>query len=65
MLEEENAKNDKSITFKASKDTSDSDSSENEDKYTIILRKVRNLIMKKKKGFKKQDLSKTDKMICY
>ena len=46
-------KNDKSITFKISRDTSDSDSSENEDEYAIILRKVRNLIMKKKRGFKK------------
>ena len=49
VVEEKMAKNHKSITFKASRDTSDSDSSENEDEYAIILRKVRNLIMKKKK----------------
>ena len=59
------AKNNRNITFKASKDTSDSDSSENEDEYAIILRKVRNLIIKKKRGFKKQDSSKNDQMICY
>lgn len=59
------AKNDKSIAFKASRDTSDSDSSENEDEYKMISRKIRNLIMKKKRGFKKQDSSKKDKMICY
>ena len=49
------AKNDKRITLKTSRDTSDSDSSENEDEYAIILRKVRNLIMKKNRGFKKQE----------
>ena len=59
------AKNHKSIAFKASRDTSDSDSSENEDEYAIILRKVRNLIMKKKREFKKQDSSKNNQMICY
>ena len=58
-------KNHKNTAFKASRDTSDSDSSENEDEYAIILRKVRNLIMKKKRGFKKQDSSKNDQMICY
>ena len=55
VVEEEIAKNHKSISFKASRDTSDSDLSENEDEYAIILRKVRNLIMKKKRGFKKQE----------
>ena len=65
VVEEEMAKNHKSIAFKASRDTSDSDSSENEDEYAIILRKVRNLIMKKKRGFKKQDSSKNDQMIYY
>ena len=55
VVEEEMAKNHKSIAFKASRDTSDSDSSENEDEYAIILRKVRNLIMKKKREFKKKD----------
>lgn len=59
------AKNDKSIAFKASRDTSDSGSSENDDNYAIILRKVKDLIMKKRRGFKKQDLSKKDQMICY
>ena len=59
------AKNHKSIAFKASRNTSDSDSSENKNEYAIILKKVRNLIMKKRKGFKKQDSSKTDKMIYY
>ena len=53
VVEEKMAKNNKSIAFKASRDTSDSDSSENEDEYAIILRKVRNPIMKKKRGFKK------------
>ena len=53
VVEEEMAKNHKNIALKASRDTSDSDSSENEDEYAIILRKVRNLIMKKKRGFKK------------
>ena len=56
------AKNHKSIAFKTSRDTSDSDSSENEDEYAIILRKVRNLIMKKKKGFNKQYSSKKDQI---
>ena len=65
VVEEEMAKNHKTIAFKKSRDTSDSDSSENEDEYAIILRKVRNLIMKKKRGFKKQDSSKNDQMICY
>ena len=60
VVKEEMAKNHKSSTFKASRDTSDSDSSENEDEYAIILRKVRNLIMKKKRGFKKLDSSKND-----
>ena len=40
VVEEENANNNKSISFKASRDTSDNDSSENEEEYTIILRKV-------------------------
>ena len=59
------AKNHKSIAFKASRDTSNSDSSENEDEYAIILRKVRNLIMKKKREFKNQESSKNDQMIYY
>ena len=58
VIEEEMTKNHKSITFKASRDTSDSDSSE--DEYAIILRKVKDLIIKKRRGFKKQDLSKKD-----
>ena len=58
-------KNDKSIALKASRETSDSYLSENEDKYAIILRKVRDLIMKKSRGFKKQDSNKKDQMICY
>ena len=49
-------KNDKSITFKISRDTSDSDSSENEDEYAIILRKVRNLIIKEEKEIQKARL---------
>ena len=60
VVEEEMAKNDKSITFKASRNTSDSDSSENDDEYAIILRKVKDLIIKKRRGFKKQDSSKKD-----
>ena len=36
VVEEEMAKNHKSITFKVSRDTSDSDSSENEDEYAVI-----------------------------
>ena len=55
VVEEEMAKNDKSIIFKESRDISDSESSENDDEYAIILRKVKDLIMKKRKGFKKQE----------
>ena len=65
VVEEKMAKNDKSITFKASRDTSDSDSSKNNDEYAIILRKVKDIIMKKRSGFKKQDSSKKDQMIFY
>ena len=57
------AKNDKSIALKASRDTSDSDSSEDDDEYAIILRKVKDLIMKNRRGFKKQNSSKKDQMI--
>ena len=60
VVEEEMAKNDKSIALKASRDTSDSDSSENKDEYAMISRKVRDLIIKKRRGFKKQDSRKKD-----
>ena len=53
VVEEEMAKNDKKIALKASTDTSDSDSSKDDDEYDIILRKVKDLIMKKRRGFKK------------
>ena len=47
VVEEEMAKNDKSIAFNASRDTSDSDSSEDDDEYAVMLRKVKDLIMKR------------------
>ena len=65
VVEEEMTKNDKSIALKANINTSDSDSSEDDDEYAIILRKVKDLIMKNRRGFKKQNSSKKDKMICY
>ena len=60
VVQEKMAKNDKSIALKARRDTSDSDSSKNEDEYAIILKRVRDLIMKKRWWFKKQDSNKKD-----
>ena len=54
MVEEEKTKKDKSIALKASKDTNDSDSYEDDDKFAMISRKIKNLIMKKRRGFKQQ-----------
>ena len=65
VVEEKKTKKDKSIAFKASRDTSDSDSNEDDDEFAMISRKSRNLIMKKRKGFKKQDSSNKDQAICY
>ena len=39
MVEEEKTKKDKSIAFKASRDTSDSDSNEDDDEFAIISKK--------------------------
>ena len=65
VVEEKMAKNDKNIALKASRDTNDCDSSEDDDEYAIILRKVKDLIMKKRRGFKEQDSSKKNQMIFY
>ena len=53
VVEEEKTKKDKSIALKESRDTSNSDSNEDDDEFSMISRKSRNLIMKKRKGFKK------------
>ena len=45
VVEEEMAKNDKSIAFKTSRDTSDSDTSENKDEYAIILKKIIRILL--------------------
>ena len=58
VVDEEMAKNDKSIAFKATRDTNDSDSSENNDQYAIILRKVKDLIMKKRRGLRSKTQAK-------
>ena len=55
VVEEEKTKKDKSIALKASRDSSDSDSNEDDEEFAMISRKNKNLIMKKKRGFKKQD----------
>ena len=65
VVEEKKTKKDKSIALKASRETSDSDSNEDDDEFALISRKIRNLIMKKRRGFKKQDLSNKDQVICY
>ena len=53
VVKEQKAKKEKIITLKASRDTSDSDSSKNDDEYAMISRKVRNLIMTKRRRLKK------------
>ena len=65
VVEEEKTKNDKSIALKASRDTSDSDSNEDNEEFAMISRRIRNLIMKKRRGFKKQDSSNKNEVICY
>ena len=65
VVEEEKTKNDKSIAFKASRDTSDSDSNEDNEEFAMISRRIRNLIMKKRRGFKKQDSSNKNEVIFY